>query len=47
MSRTRFSLDKENELADAGRDGTAEPVSRDPILRRERRQGKYKISLFS
>ena len=29
----------ENEQADAGRDGTAGPVSRDQILRRERGQG--------
>ena len=32
-----FSLGAENELT---RDGTAEPVSRDQILRRERGQGK-------
>ena len=35
--RTQFSLSVENEQADAGR--TAEPVSRDQILRHERRQG--------
>ena len=29
------------------RDGTAEPVSRDQILRRERGQGKFIFSLFS
>ena len=33
----------ENEQADAGRDGTAEPVSRDQILRRERGQGNMKF----
>ena len=33
----RFSLREKTEKAD--RDGTAEPVSRDQILRRERRQG--------
>ena len=35
---TRFSLSTENEQADAERD-TAEPVSRDRILRRERGRG--------
>ena len=34
----RNSLYVENEQADAGRDRTAEPVSRDQILRRERGQ---------
>ena len=28
------------------RDGTAEPVSRDQILRREREEGKYQILVF-
>ena len=36
----RFNLSVENERADAGRDGKAEPVSRDQISRRERGQGK-------
>ena len=35
---TRFSLSVENDQADARRDGTAEPVSRDQILRRIRGQ---------
>ena len=51
MSRTRFSLGVGDEQADAGRDGTAEPASREQILRRKRGQGKiYRekyISLFS
>ena len=36
---TRFSLGVENERAEG--DGTAEPVSRDQILRRERGQGFF------
>ena len=36
---TRFSPRVENEQADAGRAGTAELVSRDQILKRERKQG--------
>ena len=48
----RFSLGKGNEQADAslvikkGRDGTAEPVSRNQILRRERGPGNVHFSLF-
>ena len=33
----RFSLSVENEQAGAGRDGTAEPVSRNQSLRRKRK----------
>ena len=36
-NHTRFSLGMK--MSRLTRDGTAEPVSRDPILRRERRQG--------
>ena len=43
---TRCSLSKENEQADAGRDGAAEPVSRDQILRRERGQGNMNFPFF-
>ena len=43
----RFSLSVENERTDAGRDGTAEPVSRDHIPRREWGQGRKKKSLLS
>ena len=44
---TRFSLSME--MSRLTRDGTAEPVSRDQILRHERGQGnmKYSFSLFS
>ena len=42
---TRVSLSME--ISRLTRDGTAEPVSRDQILRRERGQGKYSFSLFS
>ena len=38
---TRFSLGVENGRADAGRNGTAEPVSRGQILRREQRQRNF------
>ena len=42
----RNPVSVENEQADAGRDGTAEPVSRDcQILRRER--GQREILFFS
>ena len=41
---TRFSLSVENEQVNAGRDGTAELVSRDQILRRETGTGKYIFS---
>ena len=37
QASTRFSLSME--MSRLTRDGTAEPVSRDPILRRERGQG--------
>ena len=37
---TGSSIGVENERADAGRDGTAEPVSRDQIFRREGDRGK-------
>ena len=40
---TRFSLGVENERADAGRDGTAEPNSQDQILRSERGQGENPV----
>ena len=42
---TRFSLSME--MSRLAWDGTAEPVSRDRILRREQGQGKYYFSLFS
>ena len=38
VSKTRFSLSME--MSRLTRDGTAEPVSRDQILRRKRGQGK-------
>ena len=43
---TRFALGVENEQAGAGRDGTAEPVSRAQIIMRERRQGQRFESLL-
>ena len=42
---TRFSVSKENEQADTGRDRTVKPVSRNQLFRRERGQGN--VSLFS
>ena len=39
---TRFNLSVENEQTDAGR-GTAEPISRDQNLRRERGQGNIHV----
>ena len=42
---TRFSLSME--MSRLARDGTAEPVSRDQILRREREQVNIHVSLFS
>ena len=45
LPRFRLSMD----MSKLARDGTAEPVSRDQILRRERGQGntRYSFSLFS
>ena len=42
---TRFSLSME--MSRLTRDGTAEPVSRDQILRHARGQGNIHFSLFS
>ena len=42
---TRFSLSME--MSRLTQDGTAKPVSRDQILRRERGQGNIHVSLFS
>ena len=42
---TRFSLSME--MSRLTRDGTAEPVSRDQILRHARGQGQCSFSLFS
>ena len=40
VSKHQIQREYGNEQAHAGRDGTAEPVSRDQILRRERGQRK-------
>ena len=45
VSKLKFSLIKK--MSRLTRDGTAEPVSRDQILRHERGQVKYYSSLFS
>ena len=44
VTYTRFSLGMKNGQADAGWDGTAEPVSRDQILRREQEMGNAHFS---
>ena len=44
---TRFSLRVVWRMSRLTRDGTAEPASRDQILRRERGQGKLKFSCSS
>ena len=41
LSCTRFSLTEYEDMSRLTRNGTAEPVSRDQILRRERGQGRF------
>ena len=44
VSKHQIQPEYEDEEADARRDGTAEPVSRDQIFRRERGQGNIHFS---
>ena len=44
VSKHQIQPEYRDEQADAARDGTAEPVSRDQILRRERGQGNIIFS---